>query len=174
MSVPDEIRQSLQKKLWQEADALDWSSLSPSRKSAQYEAWTSSPVVGGVLQRFLDKGHIRVYIKDTLLKKYTQHKLSDQSVPLRALSIRPEDVVKTFEKPLGFMTLDRHLVAWGSASDWKLVVMGIYERNYKVHGSIAKAVILRNSSSYFHDEESTSLVKEAARRIGIEQIIFLD
>jgi hypothetical protein len=174
MSVPDDVRAALQQRLWKEADALDWSNLTASRKSSQYESWTVSPSVGGILQQYMDRGQIRVYIKDTLLKKYTQHKIADPAVVLRILKLSEADIVKKYEKPHGFMTLDKQLVAWGDSSDWKLILMGIFERSHRSFGSRMRAVLLKRAHAHFHDDESTGMVKDACQKLGIEEVYFLD
>ena len=130
MSVPDEVRKQLRKQLSAVADELGWMSLSTTEKRKLYEDWTRDPKYGGTLARYIDKGQVRVYLKDTILKDYTRAAGADPSRPLRLLKI-PADapVAQTYIKPHGRRLADGRVICWGRASDWKLVLMAMTERS---------------------------------------------
>src|SRR5438067_13787386 len=101
MSVPENIREQLRKRLWQTADEKKWSSLSVAEKSASYEAWTRDPAVGGVLSRFIRLSDVRLYLKDTLLKDYVRQREADDTLLLRILNLDGSTVAKSHIKPHG-------------------------------------------------------------------------
>ena len=68
MTLPRAIRDSLRERLWEAADRLEWAKLAQGDKARHYEVWTKDPSIGGVINRYIDGGKVRVYIKDTLLK----------------------------------------------------------------------------------------------------------
>ena len=78
-TVPEDILQQLRFKLWAVADSLGWLSLSDIEKSLKYKQWTEDPVIGGMLLKLMQKGQIRVYLKDTIMKGYSRQRLSDSS-----------------------------------------------------------------------------------------------
>ena len=175
MSVPDDIRRSLRKRLREIADRVGWVSLSAAAKSRLYEDWTRDPEVGGLLARYIDKGQIRVYIKDTLLKDYARERLGDDSRPLRVAGI-PVDAkaAEVFIKPHGRRFGDGRIVCWARADDWKSVLMALYERAYTDTKARPFAAVLMRTAGRFQDEAMRALVEDAAKRLGIERLVWLD
>src|SRR5262245_24093964 len=113
MSVPEAIRLELKERLWKAADELGWLNLSASAKSRRYEAWTRDPNVGGVLARYIRVSDVRLYLKDTLLKGYSQDRLSDDSMPAKLLDIPLTDqIVRRYVKPHGRRLTDGRIVCW--------------------------------------------------------------
>ena len=143
MSVPDDIRKQLRKQLSGVADELGWMSLSTTEKRKLYEDWTRDPKYGGTLARYIDKGQVRVYLKDTILKDYTRAAGADPSRPLRLLKI-PADtpVAETYIKPHGRRLADGRVICWGGQatgnwSSWQCT---------SVHRTVRTPFLSRQSS----------------------------
>jgi len=169
MRVREEVRVSL----WRRADELRWAHLSPFEKATNYEAWTRELAVGGVLARYMDKGRVRVYIKDTLLKDYTRQKQAGEAVPLRELGIDPATrTVRKFTKPHGRLFADGRVIAWGRAEDWKLVLTTLYERAHSGPGASAHGAVLFGASGRWAEPSVQALVEDVARRLGIGLLVW--
>lgn len=175
MSVPDTTRIALREKLWQRADDLGWATLNPTDKSRHYEAWTKDSEIGGRLGRYVGQGQIRVYIKDTLLKDYTRTRLADHKRPYRVLGI-PEAAhsVETYSKPHGRRFEDGRVICWGCADDWKTILMALHERTFGNSHGCPHAVVFLYSSGKFHEMHARALVEDAATKLGIAKVIWLD
>ncbi|MDO8605942.1 MAG: hypothetical protein Q7R40_05365 [Phaeospirillum sp.] len=175
MSVPDVIRAEVRDYLWAEADRLYWSTLSAGEKARWYGIWTESEAVGRRLAPFLDPRKIRVYIKDTLLKSYTRERMADVGPVMRLLGLPPEEeAVREFIKPHGRLFADGRLVAWSKAVDWKLTLMTIHERAFTIHGARAYGVALLEAATKHPDESTRAVVNEAARRLSVERLVWID
>jgi hypothetical protein len=175
MSVPDSTRNALKEKLRLRADELGWATLSPADKSHHYEAWTKDPEIGGRLGRYMEQGQVRVYIKDTLLKDYTRSRLSDPRRPFRVLGISESiEVVETYTKPHGRRLGDGRVICWGRADDWKTILMALHERTFGHTRLCPHAAIFLYSLGRFHEIDARALVEEAATKLGIEKIVWLE
>lgn len=175
MSVPDIVRQELREKLWAFADGLNWVSLSTTAKSRQYEAWTRDPKIGGVLSRYIPLSDVRVYLKDTLLKGFSQDRLSDDSVPYMLLGVsRNDEITERYIKPHGRALRDGRLICWGKASSWKAVVMAAYERAYAKKNLRAFGVIFTHAVGRYHQAATREMIEEAAQKLGIERVSWVE
>ena len=175
MNVPDQVREELRTKLWEIADELDWVSLSPTVKSKYYEIWTRDPAIGGLLSRYIDLGYVRVYLKDTLLKDFAQHRLADQAGPSRMLDIpATAEVAKSYVKPHGRRFKDGRIICWGKASAWKSILMAAYERAYGEKNFKAHGVILTHAAGRYSEPKTRGMVEAAAERLGIDRVVWKD
>jgi hypothetical protein len=173
MRIPEEIRQGLRTMLWARADELSWQNLTWVEKSPIYEQWTRDSDVGGVLSRLMDTRQVRLYIKDTLMKGYVRNRQADALPPLRMLSISAEQVAEVFERPHGRRLNDGRVVVWGNAEDWKLVVTAVHERSFGHGNRLSHAVVLFQAFGRFHEAETRSMVEDAARKLGVGQILWV-
>lgn len=175
MSVPDPTRTAIKEKLWQRADDIGWATLSSTDKTHLYEAWTKDPKIGGRLGRYMGQGQVRVYIKDTLLKDYTRSCLADHERPFRVLGI-PEaaHVVEMYSKPHGRRLEDGRVICWGRADDWKTLLMALHERAFGNSHSYPHAAVFLYSVGRFHEIHIRALVENAATKLGIAKVIWLD
>ena len=175
MSVPDNTRTSLKEELWQRADNLGWVTLSPTDKTHRYEAWTKEPEIGGRLGRYMGQGQIRVYIKDTLLKDYTRSRLADHEQSFRVLGIPVgTNVVETFSKPHGRRLEDGRVICWGRADDWKTILMALHERTFVNSNCGPHAAVFLYSLRRFHEMNARILVEDAATKLGVTNVVWLD
>jgi len=174
MSLPPQVREELQLKLYGLAESIGWVSLSAVAKARYYEDWTRDSEIGGVLAHYMDKGKVRVYLKDTLLKDYTRKTLSDDSRPLRVLGLpQSPPIDERYIKPHGLRLGDGRVVAWGKAEDWKLILMAIYERARAHPRSTAFGAVLLNSTGRFDEPSTRLMIEEAGTRLGIQQVVWL-
>jgi hypothetical protein len=174
MTVPNTIRIHLKSKLWTLADTLGWNKLGQSEKAKHYENWTKDPDIGGRLARYMDAGHVRVYIKDTLLKEYGRVRLADPDRPLRAVGLcGNEEVAEEYIKPHGRRLVDGRVLCWGRAGEWKAILFAVHERAYIHHGQ-PYAAILMDASGRFHEAHERAVVDDAAQKLGISQIRWLE
>lgn len=175
MSTPDELKNEIRDQLWEEADRLEWASLSAKDKTRYYTIWTEMPSVGGRLASLMDPRQVRVYIKDTLLKSYTRERIADPSRPFRVLGLPPETpCVEAYIKPHGRRLADGRLIAWSKATDWKATLIALHERAFEYRGARPHAAVLVEAITKFPDPASRAVVEDAARKLGIERIIWLD
>lgn len=173
MSVPVEVRREIRDHLWAEADRLHWSALSAADKSRYYSVWTETEGVGGRLGQYMDPRQIRVYIKDTLLKSYTRETSADPARIFRVLGIdTDEEPIATFIKPHGCLLSDGRHVAWSKASDWKATLMALHERTFESGEPFA--AVFTDAAAKFGSTSQRAVVKNAADKLGITQLIWLD
>jgi hypothetical protein len=174
MTIPSATRTSLKQRLWDTADKLGWNNLSQADKARYYEVWTKDAEIGGVISRYMDGGQVRVYIKDTLLKDYGRVRLADPVRPLRALGIDGQAAdAERYIKPHGRRLEDGRVLCWGRADDWKAVLMAVHERAFASKGK-PFAVVLMSSCGRYHDAHGRAVVEDAAKKLGIERIVWLD
>jgi hypothetical protein len=175
VNVPDHIRDELRSRLGGIADEIGWSNLPAADKTRYYEDWTRDPTVGGVLSRYMDTRQVRVYIKDTILKHYTHHRLVDHARPFRVLGLREDyPVTERYQKPHGRRLRDGRVVCWGQASEWKSVLMALHERTFGKVGIKPFAAVLLGATGRYHEPALRTLVEHAAIRLGVERVIWLE
>lgn len=173
MNVPQHIRDEIRDRLWAEADRLNWSTLRAPDKSRYYSIWTETKDLGGRLAVFMDPRQVRVYIKDTLLKSYAREAMADEARPYRVLGIAEGALaLESYIKPHGRLLDDKRQIAWSRASEWKATLMALHERSFargKPH-----AAVFFESGARFATDSDRAVVTDAARKLGIERIIWLD
>ena len=173
MKIPDDVRDGLIQSLWKAADELSWIMLTDREKAAQYESWVRSESVGGVLARYMDRGAVRVYLKDSLLKPYTRARLESPKRPFLLLGIAADSpIAEHFIKPHGVRLTDGKVVCWGLADEWKLTLVACFERAFHVRGAIPFGVVLLAAGDRYRDPTARKLVQELARRLGVETLIW--
>jgi hypothetical protein len=175
MRLPDDVRDRLRDQLWSQADELGWSALNDAERSRRYEQWTRDPEVGGMLAHYMDPRKVRVYIKDSLLKPYERSRVSgtEQEILGRLGITTDAEVRARYIKPHGIVFTDGKIVSWGNSRDWKLILMAMFERAISRHGSSSFGVVLLESGKT-SDTATRVVVREAARRLGIERMEWID
>jgi hypothetical protein len=175
MRIPDDVRDRIRELIWSRADELGWSKLNDAERARRYEQWTREAEIGGTLAHYMDARKVRVYIKDSLLKPYERARLSgtEQEI-LGRLGIPADSEVAThYIKPHGITFADGKIVSWGNSRDWKLVLMAMFERAALRPGSAPFGVVLVENGKT-GDTATRKLVCEAARRLGIERMEWID
>lgn len=175
MRIPDDVRDRLREEIWSRADKLGWSTLKDAERARQYEQWSRDADIGGVLAHYMDARKVRVYIKDSLLKPYERARLSgtEQQILGRLGIPAASEVGDRYIKPHGIVFADGRIVSWGNSRDWKLVLMAMFERAASRPGSSAfGTVLLENGKT--GDAAIRKMVREAARRLGIERMEWID
>jgi hypothetical protein len=175
MMLPDAIRDAMRDRLWRLADEMGWSSLGDSERSRCYEMWTKDQSIGGQLAHYMDPRKVRVYIKDSLLKPYERARLLENEGEIWCLLgvQQPEEFAETYIKPHGRRLGDGRIVCWGKSRDWKLVLMAVFERGRARQDSMPFGAILLESGQT-SEEKKRAIVRDAAKRLGIEEIIWID
>ena len=177
MSVPEEIRNRLKVHLWKVADQIGWMNLPPTQKSQRYEDWSRSQDVGGLLSRFMDRGKVRLYIKDTILKGYAGERCADPERPMRVAGIKADvEVLEEYVKPHGRRFNDGRIISWGRAEDWKAILMALHERAFLCRGvgALPFAAVLMHADGRFGDPANRLMIQAAGTKLGIEKIVWLD
>ncbi len=173
MNLPDNIREGLRERMWQVADEINWLALGLTEKTQFYENWTKDPDVGGILQRYMAVGQVRVYIKDSILKDYPRARRADQAKPFRILGLADDDeVVRIFIKPHGRLLTDGRIVCWGRAADWKALLLAVFERSFTTPKAIPYAAVLTESAGKFSEPTARGVVVEAAKRLQIQKLVW--
>lgn len=171
MSIPDSVGDQLRERMWRIADEINWLALGPTEKTQHYENWTKDLEVGGVLQRYMAVGQVRVYIKDSLLKDYPRARRADQEKPFRMLGLDGKvGVTRVFIKPHGRLLADGRIVCWGRAADWKTILMAVFERSFTSPIATPYAAIFTESAGKFSDNTVRGVVIEAAKRLGVDRV----
>jgi hypothetical protein len=175
MTIPEGIRNTIKDLLWQEADRLDWANLSATEKARYYSQWTEATDIGGQLGVYMDPRQIRVYLKDTLLKSYTRDRLADPNRIFRVLGIEPSvKSVQSYIKPHGRRLSDGRIIAWSRATEWKLTLLAVFERAFAQASFTPYAAVLLQSSTKYASSGSRAVVEDAAIRLGLDRIVWLD
>ena len=174
MSVPADLREELRGLLWDEADRLGWMSLSSSTKTQYYSSWVRDPRIGGRLSRYVEASHVRVYLKDSLLKSYSIDRIGNRARPFRVLGIAQDaEIVERYVKPPGCRVADGRIVCWSNAREWKTTLMAVYERGFgtkeRQHG-----VVFLGASGIYGDDSVRKMVEGAARRLGVSDVVWLE
>jgi hypothetical protein len=171
MKVPDGVRDGLIQSLWKAADELSWITLTDRQRATQYESWVRSEEVGGVLARYMDRGAVRVYLKDSLLKPYTRVRLESPRRPFLLLGLAVDSpIIEHFIKPHGVRLNDGKVVCWGLADEWKRTIVACFERTFQVRGAIPFGVVLLAAGDRYRDPAARRLVEELARRLGVQTL----
>ena len=175
MRVPKTIRSQVKTRLWEHANRIGWATLSPTDKAKHYENWTSDEAIGGILSRFMDKGQIRVYLKDTLLKDFARTQASEATSYFRLAGIPADaEVARSYVKPHGKQLADGRLICWGKADAWKTILLGAHERVFGEKKLKAHAVIFSQGHGRYYQPEIRCMIDDAARKLNIEKIIWTD
>jgi hypothetical protein len=175
MRIPDDVRDRLREEVWSRADKLGWSALHDAERARRYEQWSRDPEIGGALAHYMDARKVRVYIKDSLLKPYERARLSGTEREILGRLGIPADskVARRYIKPHGIEFADGKIVSWGNSRDWKLVLMAMFERAASTPGSSAfGTVLLENGKT--GDTATRKLVRDAATRLGVERMEWID
>ena len=175
MTIPDAIRDDIRDQLWAVADSLRWSNLPDSDRARHYELWTRDPAIGGRIGHYMDPRRVRVYIKDSLIKPYERSRLLLlENDVWRLLSFPdPGPPAERYIKPHGRRLPDGKVVCWGNSRDWKLILMAVFERAQAGPSFQAFGAVLLESGRTVADQRR-ELVREAATRLGIETIAWLE
>ena len=175
MTVPDDIRNNIRARLWEEADSLRWSILLDNERADHYERWTRDPAFGGRLARYMDPRKVRVYIKDSLIKPYERSRLEGLHEHVWRLLEFPDSgpPAKHYTKPHGQRLTDGKVACWGNSRDWKLILMAAFERAHEQPGYQAFGAVLVESGRT-SDESRRRLVRDAGSNLGIQHLVWLD
>jgi hypothetical protein len=173
--IPSAIRDALRDKLWKQCDDLGWMSLQDTERARYYELWTRDASIGGQLAHVMDARKVRVYIKDSLVKPYVRARLSlNESEVWRLLGLSDSDrVIHVFIKPHGRRLADGRVISWGRSRDWKSILMAVFERG-RVQKSFSSFGVVLLESGKTEGDSSRNLVREAAQRLGIEKLAWLE
>lgn len=175
MRIPDNVRDRLRELIWSRADEVGWSELSDGERARLYEQWTRDVRIGDELGHYMDPRKVRVYIKDSLLKPYVRARLSgtEQQI-LQRLGVPADNGVdQRYIKPHGIRFTDGRIISWGNSRDWKLVAMAMYERATLSPGASSFGmVLLENGKTAM--AATRRIVREAATRLGIERLEWID
>jgi hypothetical protein len=175
MSVPENIRKELKDRLWQEADSIGWVHVSRTVKTQWYDNWAKDPKIGGVIERYVDRRQVRIYLKDTFLKKYSAARKADPDRPLRILAIQTEtELVEVYEKPHGRRLVDGRIVVWGQANEWKALLMALHERAFDCSKCEPYGVVFFGATGRFADPMIREMIEDAGTKLGIQRMVWVE
>jgi hypothetical protein len=150
---------------------MGWSDLQDVERARYYELWTKDSSIGGKLAHFMDPRKVRVYIKDSLLKPYERGRLSgtEQAV-MRVVGVLTKDeAAQVYIKPHGRRLSDGRVICWGNSRDWKSLLMACFERAFVSKNARPYAVVVVETGKTA-EERMKILIREAARRLGVEHV----
>jgi hypothetical protein len=70
--IEEEVRRQIIAEIYKRADDLDWDGLSLSDRSTWYVRWLDDPAIGGVLDLYMPRDRVRIWIKDVPMKHYAR------------------------------------------------------------------------------------------------------
>lgn len=71
-AFPEGVERDVVRRLYEEAERLDWIHMPLNERRRQYAAWLEAPEIGGVLIQFLSREAARVWIKDGPMKEFAR------------------------------------------------------------------------------------------------------
>ena len=173
MKVPTHIRDQVKARLWTLADKLHWLRLSDRQRADLYDRWSRDTEVTDLLARHMSNAKIRVYVKDSIMKPYPRERLADPERPMRLLELAWDgNQRRKYVKPHGVVRHDGILVCWGSADDWKAVLMACFERAWDAPRIDRTAAVLFNAIGPYADQNKRRFVEAVASRLDISRIIW--
>ncbi len=174
MKVPDRVFLRIKRTLWKTADDLNWPTLTNPQKSMMFEDWIRNEHVGGVLSRYLDKGSVRVYLKDTIMKPYLRERIKDFSIVAKLLGLSNALVVQSYIKPHGRRLADGRVVCWGLARDWKSILFAVFERAHVVPSAVPFAAVILYPTQQCQQPAYREMIEAATSRLGIRRLEWYD
>lgn len=173
MKVPKHVRDQVKERLWRLADELHWLRLTDRERAELYVRWSRDAEVADLLSRYMDRAEIRVYLKDSVMKPYPRERLADPTLPMQLLGLEWDgDEHEKHIKPHGVELHDGTLVCWGSADDWKAIVLACFERAWGSPRIDRKAVVMLNAIGAYADPGKRQLVEDVAQCLGIDEIVW--
>jgi len=164
-----EVKREVERHVHQVADELDWPHLNIEQKKIHYEAWTNDEDIGGRLRQVIDPGKVRVYLKDTIMKRYFRNQRPCLPDFLRSLSVAYGSITQTFIKPEALLSSSHDLFTLTVAKEWKVAVMSAYERGFEVKHLRRNVVfVLEHTSGRFVDQSYKDLINTAGAKLGVE------
>ncbi len=138
--IPKEVERQVVARLYSDAKELDWGSVTPQGRTAQYSLWVNDPEVGGRLREFVSDSQARLWIKDGPMKewsralsgigKYAEFVEESEDVPATLVrkTLGPDwEVVSSSiaVKPMRVAARcgeEEAVLTWGKARDFKHLV----------------------------------------------------
>lgn len=183
--IPVDVREAVIRRLYADAERLDWERLNVAEKSKQYENWLEDEEVGGKLLRFkLSESAVRVWMKDGPMKEYSRAVLgvgpnasyvdhpryTPESVVQATLgaewAVVPESVEIKPARCRASGPEGERIVIWGKYEDFKYLVFAALELLVSGMEAVSVAVVetLANPTGKVERER----MGQIAKRCGIE------
>jgi hypothetical protein len=163
------IKESVKKKLHAIADKIDWVHLTISERKQYYEAWTKDPEIGGALSSILEPSQVRVYLKDTIMRSYSENQRIGLQDLIISLNISCSEVIRRYEKPETILCADNQLFTLVIAKDWKTAIMNAFERGQEIKRlSTNEVFVIDHTTGRFVDKSYRQLIEDAAKRLNIK------
>jgi hypothetical protein len=162
------IKEDVTQLVHQRADQADWMHLNIPQRQKYYEEWTADPQIGGLLSQTMHPSHVRVYLKDTIMKTYSRNQRPDIRALLTNLSIPCAQVTRELIKPQALLCGRTRLYTLAPAKDWKIAIMSAFERACEF-GSIKENVVFitEHTAGRFIDKKYRDMINAAARRLDV-------
>jgi hypothetical protein len=164
-----EVKEDVARRVHELADSLDWQHLSYAQRRQHYEAWTADPDIGGKLASVMDPSRVRVYLKDVIVKAYARSQRPDVRGFLETLAVDCGMVVREFKKPPALLCENQCLYTLAAAKDWKIAVMGAFERASEIPNLRENIVLItEHTTGRFVDQSYRSFIESAGERLSVE------
>jgi hypothetical protein len=183
--IPTEVREAVIKRLYADAERLDWEHLGVAEKSKQYANWLEDEEVGGQLLRFKPSElAVRLWMKDGPMKEYSRSVLgvgpnapyvanprcTPESVVEATLGSECAVVPESVEvKPARCRVRGadgEKTVIWGKSEDFKYLLFGALE--LLVDGSEVTCVAIVETPANPTNKADRGRMGLIAERCGIE------
>jgi hypothetical protein len=183
-TLPKSLETEVVRRLYEDAQRLDWLHLSMMGRQRQYNRWVEDPHVGGVLVRFISQGLARVWIKDGPMKEFARAsagvgrfarlvknsgRTADEII---AISLGKDWTVRSKSvgiKPLHCVaesTAGRVFVCWGPPKDFKHLLWAAI-RAADLKGQKARLVIIERLGQEVLADQRKQFVR-LTDRCGVE------
>lgn len=182
--VPQEIRESVLRELYRQADSLDWEDVPLRQKTKHYRQWVEDPSIGGKLADYYTAEGMRVWLKDGPLKeyaralenfgpfaKYANKRLSSPSEFVAEVLGRSWTVLSETmrEKPMHCMITDGHehrYVCWGRPRTFRDLLWAAV--NNAVASASRPLIVVYLTDGKIVSDSQKSLHKSIAAHCGLD------
>jgi len=163
------IKEEVRKRVYTLADAADWNHLNIEQRSRYYEKWTEAPDIGGLLEKIMPAGSVRVHIKDTIMGCYSRSNRLEIRDLLISMSVSCGKITREYVKPQAILCDGTNLYTLTRAKDWKISLINSFERAKEVKGIKSNIMLIYgHTSRRFVDRSYRSMIENAAGRLDIE------
>lgn len=164
-----DIKRRVRAEVHARAAAAGWANLGRERRRELYERWSEDPAVGGLLSEVMQPHQVRVYLKDTVLKKYARGARPGLPALLQGMGVRWDEVTRWYTTPAAMLCDGKALYTLALAKDWKIAVMNAFERRCDA-GPLERNLVLLtdHTAGRLVDRDYRGIIEAAGRRLDVD------
>lgn len=169
LDLPHDPKTLIIKRVHELADKADWIHLTIPERTALYTQWVKDPAIGGELAKLEGAERVRVYLKDTVMKRYMKAKRPELTVLLKQMSFRYKRVIKEYEKPSALLCDGTRLYTLSVAKEWRIALLSAFERANHMSQLQENLVFFTDHAvDRYTDASYKALIENAAERLDVK------